>query len=133
MLELASRYGNGPTYLKDIAQSQDISEKYLWHLIAPLKAAGLIRSSRGAHGGYSLAKNPAQINLSQVLRVLEGSLGIVECVENNSICNRNHFCVTRDIWKEISDKLEGVLSSVTLAQMLERQKDKGKELLAYNI
>jgi Rrf2 family cysteine metabolism transcriptional repressor len=73
MLELALHYGEGPILLKDIAERQGISEKYLWQLINPLKTTGLVNSLRGAHGGYVLAKAPEAISLKAILQILEGS------------------------------------------------------------
>ncbi len=73
-MDLALHYGEGPILLKDIAQRQEISEKYLWQLINPLKTTGLVNSLRGAHGGYVLGKAPEAISLKEILQVLEGSL-----------------------------------------------------------
>ena len=124
MLDLAIHYGEGPVPLKDIAKRQRISEKYLWNLIGPLKTAGLVSSSRGAHGGYTLAKPPAEINLKDVVHTIEVSLCLVDCVDDPSVCERFRNCVTRDIWGEASDKLRDVLESVTLKDMVRRQLDK---------
>jgi len=124
MLDLALHYGNGPVFLKDIAARQEISEKYLGHLITPLKAARLINSTRGAHGGYSLAKAPDEITLAEVLEAVEGNLDLAECVSNSDSCNRIDCCVTRDIWTDISKKILGTLRSTTLQDMSERQMEK---------
>ena len=104
MLDLALHYGEGPIYLKDIARRQDISAKYLWQLINPLKMTKLITSTRGAHGGYVLGKEPERISLKEILDVLEGSLCLVDCVDNPSICERTPFCVSRDVWEEVSQE-----------------------------
>jgi len=72
MLDLAAHYGERPVLLKEISQREDISEKYLWHLITPLKSAGLIHATRGAHGGYELAKAPSEITVKDVFEVVEG-------------------------------------------------------------
>lgn len=124
MLELAINFENGPIFLKDIARDEEISEKYLGQLIAPLKTAKLINSTRGAHGGYSLARAPEEIRLSEVVRAAEGPLVLVECVENPDVCNRICKCVTRDIWEEVSIKIQETLDQITLADMLERNKEK---------
>jgi Rrf2 family protein len=124
MLDLALHYGTGPVLLRDIAERQDISEKYLGHLIQPLKTAGLINASRGAHGGYQLAKPPDQIDLAEVVQAAEGDLCLVECVSNPLICDRNEGCVTRDIWEELSVKVDDLLRSVTLQDMVNRQNRK---------
>ncbi|MFH1578401.1 MAG: Rrf2 family transcriptional regulator [Candidatus Omnitrophota bacterium] len=126
MLDLALYYGQDPVFLKDIARRQEISEKYLSHLVAPLKAAGLINSTRGAHGGYSLARSPRDITLGEIIRAVEGGLSLVECVATPNVCQRVNFCVTRDIWQEMGDKMMRVLESNTLEDMVQRQKQKQK-------
>jgi Rrf2 family protein len=122
MLELALQYGNGPIYLKDIAASQGISEKYLWQLLNPLKLTGLVHATRGANGGYALAKAPAEITLQDILRCLEGSLCLVDCVENPSLCERSPTCVFHDLWREVAQGMARTLKGTTLAAMVERQK-----------
>ena len=109
MLELALNYGNGPVLLKDIARRQEISEGYLEHLLPPLKAAGLVNSRRGPHGGYMLAKTPSEITLREVVQVLEGSLSPAECVDTPSVCQRVHSGVARDIWKKLGEKISHTL------------------------
>jgi len=133
MLELALHYEKGTVLLKDIAKNQEISEGYLEHLLPVLKAAGLITSSRGAHGGYTLARDPSKITLKDVVQSLEGSLSPVECVDTSAVCQRIKSCVTRDVWKELGEKISQTLDSVTLKDMIERQKDKKKVSLIYNI
>jgi Rrf2 family protein len=122
MLDLALHYGDGPIYLKDIAERQGISEKYLWQMVNPLKAAGLIVSTRGAHGGYVLGKEPESISLKELLEVLEGSLCLVDCVDDPSLCERASSCISRDIWGEASRGMQQALEQTTLASMVERQK-----------
>jgi Rrf2 family protein len=126
MLELALHYGGGPTSLKDLAKQQAISEKYLWNLIHPLKSKGLIGSVRGAQGGYVLAKSPKKISLIDIVEILEGPLCIVDCVDNASICERSPMCVTRDIWGEVSKNVMKILRSITLEELVERHRKKGK-------
>ena len=133
MLELALHYEKGTVLLKDIAKNQEISEGYLEHLLPVLKAAGLITSSRGAHGGYTLARNPSEITLKDVVQSLEGSLFPVECVDTPAVCQRIKSCITRDVWRELGEKISQTLDSVTLKDMIERQKDKKKVSLIYNI
>ncbi len=124
MVDLALHYGDGPIYLKNIAERQGISEKYLWQLINPLKTTGLVSSTRGAHGGYALGRAPEDISLKEILKVLEGSLCLVECVDNPSFCERSTSCVSRDIWGEASKNLQQTLENTTLAEMVSRQKEK---------
>jgi len=124
MVELAFHYGERPVLLKDISSSQEISLKYLAQLIIPLKIAGLVNATRGAHGGYFLAKHPKDIKLSEIIAAVEGSLKLVECVDNRGICSRSDECSLKDIWTEISNKFFESLDSYTLQQIMERQKEK---------
>ena len=133
MLELALYYGKGTVLLKDIAKREEISEGYLEHLLPPLKTAGLVNSSRGAHGGYTLAKTPSEITLREVVQALEGPLSPAECVGTPNVCQRVRSCVTRDIWKKLGEKISQTLESVTLKDMVEMQKNKGETSLIYNI
>ena len=124
LLDLALQQGEGPVLLKDIAQRQQISLSYLEHLITPLTAAGMVRSMRGARGGVWLTKPPREIKLSEVLRLLEGSTAPVECVNNPKVCPRSDLCVTRDVWGELEKAIDGVLESITLQDLVERQRRK---------
>ncbi len=126
MLDLALHYGEGPILLRDIAERQGISEKYLWQLINPLKTTGLVNSLRGAHGGYVLGKSPEAISIKAILQVLEGPLCLVDCVDNPSLCERAPSCISRDIWGEASKNMQQTLEDTTLAAMVERQKEKLK-------
>lgn len=123
MVELALNYNQGSIFLREIAQNEKISEKYLSYLIIPLKAEGLIYSSRGVHGGYRLAKAPDLITVKDVVQVLEGDIRIVECVKDPSVCNRTKDCITREIWKTLDDKILTVLNSITLKDLIKPSKD----------
>ena len=134
MLDLACYYGQGPVLLKNIAQRQEISEKYLGHLIPPLKSAGLLNSTRGAHGGYTLAKPPEDITLADVVQAVEGDLGFVECVKAPKVCRRVDSCVTRGIWEELSKKVTEILEYNTLHDMVVKMRRKQKtQPLVYSI
>lgn len=122
ILELALEYGNAPLQIKTIAQREDISNKYLEQLIAMLKSAGLVRSIRGPRGGYLLAKPPAEIQLKDVFTTLEGPMISAECIEHPEFCPRCMDCVTRDIWQDLQNAINGVLESVTLADLVEKTK-----------
>jgi Rrf2 family protein len=110
--------------LRQISDREEISEKYLWHLINPLKTAGLVQSTRGAHGGYTLAKTPPEISVKDILDVVEGHLCLVDCVEKPATCKRSSFCVARDLWGEASKTLSDKLEGTTLADLVERKKIK---------
>jgi Rrf2 family protein len=124
MLELASHYGEGPIELKEIAKKEDISLKYLEQVINPLRAAGLVKSIRGAKGGYSLAKPPSEICLYDVVQTLEGPLNLLDCLRDSKACQKVQSCVTRDIWMEVSDAISKIFYSVTLEDLLSRKKEK---------
>ncbi|NOQ44000.1 MAG: Rrf2 family transcriptional regulator, partial [Dehalococcoidia bacterium] len=126
LLDVALHQDDSPVQLKVIAQRQQISLHYLEHIVAPLIAAGLLRSTRGAYGGVSLGKPPQEIKLSEVIQVLEGSITPVECVDDPNVCSRADVCATRDVWTDVKKAMAGVLESVTLQDLVERQKDKQK-------
>ena len=134
MLELAFHYGEGPIELKEIARKEDISLKYLEQVINPLRSAGLVKAIRGSKGGYALAKHPSAICLYDVVETLEGPLNLVECLHDPKACEKVPSCVTRDIWKEISDAISKVFYSVTLEDMVNRKKEKeGRDFPMYQI
>ncbi len=122
LLDLALHNGQGPIPLKEIAERQQISLLYLERLVAPLIAAGLIRSTRGARGGIWLARSPETIRLSEIVGLLEGSVGPVDCVNDRQACPRSDLCVTRDIWVELKQAMDGVLESRTLRDLVDMQK-----------
>ena len=115
---LARRYGEGPVSLREIAQQQALTEKYLEQLLSALRKAGLVRTVRGACGGYLLAAPPAQIRVWQVLSALEGNEPLVECLGEGS-CEREAHCPTRKIWKRLNDAIRDALESVTLQDMMD--------------
>ncbi len=134
LLDLALHGGKEPVLLKDIAQREQIPPKYLAHLVTPLIAAGIVRSTRGQKGGVWLAKTPQEIRLSEVIQLLEGSIAPVECVINPEVCSRSKFCVTRDIWSEMKEAMNGVLESTTLQDLVERHRKKEQpQLVMYYI
>jgi Rrf2 family protein len=114
MADLAENFGKKPVFLKDIAKREEISEKYLSIIIIPLRGAGLIQSTRGAHGGYTLAKRPEEISIKDIFDALEGKICLVDCVENPTECPRVGICPTRDIWSVLGEKIRETLNSVTL-------------------
>jgi len=134
MLDLALNFGKEPVLLRDIARRQEVSEKYLEHSMSALRKAGLVRSMRGARGGYVLAKPPLEIRLSEIMEVLEGSMAPVECVDDPQVCDRANFCVTRDIWARMKEATDNILESTTLQDMVEQQKKKESlKAVVYNI
>ncbi|MFC2007657.1 RrF2 family transcriptional regulator [Chloroflexota bacterium] len=124
LLELALHKGEGPILLKDIAKRQQISLHYLEHLITPLIAGGIVRSTRGPRGGVALAQPPEQVKLNKVIQLLEGSIAPVECINNPEVCNRAELCVTRDVWSDLERVMNDFLESTTLQDLVQRQKEK---------
>jgi Rrf2 family protein len=120
MVELACHYGEGPVELREIAKREDISLKYLEQVIVPLRTAGLVKSARGSKGGYSLAKHPSEIYLKDLVETLDGPLNLMD----PKACQKVPYCVTRDIWQEVSEAIDGVFHSVTLEDMVQRKKEK---------
>lgn len=110
MIELAKQYGEGPIALKSIAQSHELSEHYLEQLIAPLRNAGLVKSIRGAYGGYLLAKEPSMITAGDIIRVLEGPISPVEVLDDEEPAKR-------ELWIRIRDAVKGVLDNTTLEDL----------------
>lgn len=119
MLDLALHYGEGPISLKSVAERQDISEHYLEQLVAGLRKAGLVKSVRGAQGGYTLAREPSAVTVGQIIRALEGPIAPRECVreEKPEPCHRAETCVTRAVWEKLRDRINEVLDSITLEDM----------------
>src|SRR5512136_3074255 len=131
MINLARHYGNGSRaiILKDISASEGISIRYLEQIIIPLKINRLVKSIRGAGGGYTLARNPDDIKLSEILHALEGSCCLVECIEDPDFCDRLPTCPTFDIWKGASVLLKNYFENISLkdvAAMAEKKKKKAK-------
>ncbi|PLT30892.1 cysteine metabolism transcriptional regulator CymR [Peribacillus deserti] len=110
MIELARKHGEGPTSLKAIAQTHDLSEHYLEQLIAPLRNAGLVKSIRGAYGGYLLGREPEQITSGDIIRVLEGPISPVEGIEDEEPAKR-------ELWIRIRDAVKNVLDNTTLQDL----------------
>ncbi|QGT99379.1 Iron-sulfur cluster regulator IscR [Candidatus Syntrophocurvum alkaliphilum] len=124
MIEIASNENNDPIPSKTIAQRQDLSVRYLEQLLLPLKQAGLLKSIRGSQGGYILGKKPSEITVLDIIRVLEGPIAPVDCVNESSPekCNRFESCVTKNIWYKVRDCVTDILNSYTLKDLLNEQK-----------
>ena len=121
-VELAQQYKQGPLQLRVIGEHQDISVKYLEQLMAMLKGSGLVRSVRGARGGYVLTRAPGQIRMNDVFHCLEGQAATLECVENAGSCKRAMDCAVRGLWTEVERAVNEVLRSVTLQDLVDRAK-----------
>jgi Rrf2 family cysteine metabolism transcriptional repressor len=133
MVVLAVSYGKGPILLRDIAQQEEISEKYLGQIVIPLKAAGLVASFRGAKGGYVLNKRPIQITVDDIARALEGDYNLVECVNDHSACDRINICITQDIWCTLEKNITKTLSSISLKDLALKAHHQSRQVVTYDI
>lgn len=120
MIDLALNNTGEPISLKDIAQRQNISDKYLEQIISVLNKAGYVKSVRGAQGGYILRKKPEEYTVGMILRLTEGSLAPVSCLEDEEIeCERLEDCVTVIVYKRLNDAINEVVDSITLADLVD--------------
>ena len=124
MVDLAMAGGGQPVSLRDVAHRQQLSDKYLEQIVTPLSRAGLVRSVRGAGGGYLLTREPEQYTVGDILRPLEGDLAPVECATDAEFCDRADQCVTLELWQEIHRAVAQVVDGTTLADLVERQRRK---------
>ena len=126
MVDLAMNYedGNGVVTAKEISTRQEVSPKYLEHLLASLRSAGLVRSVRGPKGGHTLTKPPDEINLREIYYVFEGTEGFVECTTSPELCQRTDGCVTQEVWGQMYEACMEILESTTLEDLARRAREK---------
>ena len=125
MLDLALNDTGEYVKVREIAKRQEISEKYLEQIIAVLNKAGYVRSTRGAQGGYKIAKDPSQYTVGMILRLTEGSLSPVACLETESNeCERCDTCETLQVWKDLNNAINKVVDSVTIADLVARHQER---------
>lgn len=118
MVDLAIHYGMDPVSIKSISERQNISEYYLEQLFSPLRKASLIRSVRGAQGGYVLNRKPEEITVYELMEVLEGPVEISTCIDDKS-CNNVDCCATRLLWAKIKESIDSVTKSTTLKDIVD--------------
>ena len=127
MLDLATNDSGSPIRLKDAARRQNISEKYLEQIISILNKAGYVRSIRGPQGGYVLSHRPEEYTVGMILRLTEGSLFPVACMDDEvNVCTRCDSCEPLDVWKQIADAINNIVDNVTIADLLEKKKNRNK-------
>ncbi|MDO4343479.1 MAG: Rrf2 family transcriptional regulator [Eubacteriales bacterium] len=126
MLDLAIMGNSEPVRVKDIAKRQEISVKYMEQIITVLSKAGYVKSSRGPQGGYRLAKTPGEYTVGMILRLTEGSLAPVACLDDHpNQCPRQEYCATLRLWQKLDEAICGVVDSYTLADLVEWQQQMG--------
>jgi len=124
MLEMALNFDQGVVSTRQIAAQQCVSPKYLEHLLAALRSANLVRSVRGAQGGHTLTRPPANINLREIHDAFEGPEGFVACTTDPEVCDRTDSCPTRDVWAQMHAACMEILESTTLEDLACRARSK---------
>lgn len=125
MLDLAVHAESGYTPIKAIAERQNISDKYLEQIISTLGRAGYVKSVRGAGGGYMIAKDPSEYTVGMILRLTEGSLAPVACLEGDvNTCERQESCTTLLVWKKLYAAINDVVDNITLADLVEKERSR---------
>ncbi len=118
LMELARHKADKPVFLNEIAKNQAISEKYLSKLVIPLRGAGIIKSERGAHGGYVLARSPDAINLRQVIECLEGGFSLIDCADDPAACEKSADCSARSAWSGLERAMKDYCERQSLADIV---------------
>ncbi|PSJ31745.1 AsnC family transcriptional regulator [Peptostreptococcus russellii] len=126
MFELALSSNGEPISLKHIAKEQGISDQYLEQIFSLLKKAGLVKSVRGAQGGYYISKDLNEITVADILRVLEGDMAFTECLLDKDACENFDSCSTRYVWAKIKESIEKVTQSISLQDMIDDYKSNFK-------
>jgi len=133
MLDLATNNTGEYIKVKEIAERQGISEKYLEQIIAILNKAGYVKSVRGAQGGYRIGKDPSSFTVGMILRLTEGSLNPVACLDDEiNECERCDTCETLLVWKELAEAINNVVDNVTVADLVDDQQRR-IESMSYSI
>ena len=129
LFEVARNFGKGPIAIKEIAERQKISLSYLEQILHKLGKAGIIESVRGPHGGYELARRPADLTIGDVVRALEGPIALSHCLEpgESGSCYQADDCVARMVWYKVGEKIEEALDSITFEQLLRQYQGKARE------
>ena len=128
LIDLATHDPGKPRMLKDIALSQQISEKYISRLVIDLRRGKLVRSVRGVNGGFHLAKLPEEITLLEVLETMEGPISVVDCVRSPEKCNRQTLCPARSIWTQLNDGIRELTRNITLDDILNAYRQHNADL-----
>jgi len=137
LFELALHQGEGPQALREIAMRQGLSEHYLEQLVGPLRKAGLVRSVRGAQGGYTLARDASEITVGDILRVLEGPVSPTECALENfdfsRCCANPEVCPDRDVWIKVRKGIEQVVDHISLRDLVDDWQNTAERAPVYYI
>ena len=125
LIDLAEHQHSGFVALKDIAQRQNISKKYLEQIVQVLNRSDILKTNRGFQGGYQLSRTPDKYTVGEILRLTEGSLAPVACVEQDPIeCPRSNECATLPLWQGLNQVINDYLDNITLQDILDQQRDR---------
>jgi len=119
LMDIAEHQKDGAVTLQSIAERQELSQKYLWHVITPMKNIGIINVTRGASGGYRLARAPKDISLLDILTSVEGNLCLVPCVHSAASCKRAKNCLAKKAWETVNDSICKTLKAITLESIMQ--------------
>ena len=133
-MDLALHYENGKIQIAEIAKRQDIPLKYLEHIMLILKGAGYVNSRRGPEGGYWLAKEPGEIKLGEIVRLMEGYISPITCVSTTAYekCKEEKHCVFREVWLDVKNSISNIIDKITFQEMVDRVKEMKKEIPVIN-
>ena len=133
MLDMVLSDSDKPVRVKEIAERQEISEKYMEQIMSVLNKAGFVRSVRGPQGGYFLTKKPEEYTVGMILRLTEGSLSPVDCLEEGApVCNRMDSCTTILLWRKLDDAIRGVVDHVTLQDLVDWSQEQNHDYIIEN-
>jgi len=125
LLDLAEHKGDGYIALKDIAERQGISKKYLEQIVPLLNKSDILMTNRGFQGGYMLAKSPEKYTVGNIIRITEGSISPVDCLDHNpNQCERSEHCMTLDVWKGLSKVISEYLDGITLQDIMDKHSER---------
>ena len=125
VLDIARRYGKTPSKRKDIAKREGLSSSYLENILLVLRNRKIVETTRGVNGGYILSRKPSEITVFDIANALEGPLCVVDCVEKPKGCEKSGECITRLVWCEVAEAIKKVLESITLQELLDKEKKLG--------
>lgn len=121
MIDLAQHWGGGRVALRDVAERQEISKKYMEQVVAPLVSAGLLHVTRGNQGGYELARGPRSITCADIVAATEDGLGLLDCASGALACPRDGFCLSKGVWLGLEHAMADYLAGITLQDVIERE------------
>jgi Rrf2 family transcriptional regulator, iron-sulfur cluster assembly transcription factor len=127
VLDLALHSQHGPVAIQEIARRQAISSSYLEQLFVKLRRGQLIRSIRGARGGYQLARPAADVHLADIIMLVDEPLQPVACLDGQKDCDLASQCVTQDVWRQLGDHIRTFLSSITVDQLMREMRHRSRE------